>query len=77
MQLFCLFTMNPPYLRMDKEMAAHPNSCLENSADRGAWRAARHGVVRSQTQLSTIPPDFCPKPGTPKKILLLLFCSGS
>ena len=24
MQLLCLFTMNPPYLRMDKEIAAHP-----------------------------------------------------
>ena len=26
-------------------------SCLENPMDRGAWRAAVHGVVRSQTGL--------------------------
>ena len=24
-------------------------SCLENSLDRGAWRATVHGVARSQT----------------------------
>ena len=24
-------------------------SCLENSMDRGAWRAAVHGVTKSQT----------------------------
>ena len=28
-------------------------SCLENSMDRGAWRAAVHGVAKSHTQLST------------------------
>ena len=28
------------------------NSCLENSMDRGAWRATVHGVTESQTQLS-------------------------
>ena len=27
-------------------------SCLENSTDRGAWRATVHGVTKSQTQLS-------------------------
>ena len=27
-------------------------SCLENSMDRGAWRATVHGVAKSQTQLS-------------------------
>ena len=25
------------------------NSCLENPMDRGAWRAAVHGVTKSQT----------------------------
>ena len=29
------------------------HSCLENSIDRGAWRATVHGVAKSQTQLST------------------------
>ena len=28
-------------------------SCLENSMDRGAWKAAVHGVANSQMQLST------------------------
>ena len=27
-------------------------SCLEDSMDRGAWRATVHGVVKSHTQLS-------------------------
>ena len=27
-------------------------SCLENSMDRGAWRATVHGVAKSQTRLS-------------------------
>ena len=27
-------------------------SCLENPMDRGAWRAAVHGVAKSQTRLS-------------------------
>ena len=25
-------------------------SCLENSMDRGAWRAIVHGIAKSQTQ---------------------------
>ena len=28
------------------------DSCLENSMDRGAWRATVHGVAKSQTCLS-------------------------
>jgi len=28
-------------------------SCLENSMDRGAWRASVHGIAKSQTQLSS------------------------
>ena len=28
-------------------------SCLENSMDRGAWLAIVHGVMKSQTQLSS------------------------
>ena len=27
-------------------------SCLENPMDRGAWKAAHHGVAEDQTQLS-------------------------
>ena len=29
-------------------------SCLENSMDRGAWRATVHGVAKSQTWLSDL-----------------------
>ena len=29
-------------------------SCLENPMDRGAWRAAVHGVVKSQTRLKRL-----------------------
>ena len=27
-------------------------SCLENAMNRGAWRAAVHGVIKSRTRLS-------------------------
>ena len=33
-------------------------SCLENPMDGGAWRAAVHGVARSQTPLSDFPFTF-------------------
>ena len=36
---------------LKKGMAIH-STCLENSMDRGAWRATIHGVTKSQTQLS-------------------------
>ena len=32
-------------------------SCLENPADRGAWRATVHGVARVGHDLATKPPD--------------------
>ena len=35
---------------LEKEMTIH--SCLENSMDRGAWRATVHGVTKSWTQRS-------------------------
>ena len=35
---------------LEKGMATHSSiSCLEISADRGAWRATIHGVAKSQT----------------------------
>ena len=38
---------------LEKRMATHSRySCLENSMDRGAWRAAIPGVVKGRTQLS-------------------------
>ena len=40
--------------RSPREGNGHPleYSCLENSMDRGAWRATVHGVTKSPTQLS-------------------------
>ena len=38
---------------LEKEMAAHQYSCLENSMVRGAWWATVHGVTKSQLRLST------------------------
>ena len=38
---------------LEKGIATHASiSCLENSTDRGTWRATAHGVVKGQTQLS-------------------------
>ena len=33
-------------------------SCLENPMDRGAWKAAVHGVAEDQTRLSDFPFTF-------------------
>ena len=33
---------------------------LENSMDRGAWRATVHGVIKSQTRLNMHAQKFCP-----------------
>ena len=40
--------------RSPEEGHANPlqYSCMENPTDRGAWRAAVHGVAESQTRLS-------------------------
>ena len=37
---------------LEKGMITHSSSCLENSMDRGAWRATVHGVAKGQTWLS-------------------------
>ena len=44
----------PGSRRSPREGNGNPfqHSCLENSRDRGAWRATVHGVTKSQTQLS-------------------------
>ena len=33
---------------LEKEMAIHSSTCLENPMDRGAWQAIVHGVAKSQ-----------------------------
>ena len=42
------------YYRDNREENGHPlpNSCLENSMDRGAWWGTIHGVTKSRTGLS-------------------------
>ena len=37
---------------LEKGMAAHSFSCLENPMDRGAWGATVHGIAKSQARLS-------------------------
>ena len=39
-------------------------SCLENSMDRGAWRATVHGLAQSQTRLTHVASGLCWKRGT-------------
>ena len=36
---------------LEKEMATHSSSCLENPRDGGAWWAAVYGVTQSRTRL--------------------------
>ena len=56
---------NKQHLPMDREGNGTPlqYSCLENPMDEGAWKAAIHGVAKSQTRLS----DFIQ--GTLKSLL--------
>ena len=52
-------------------------SCLENPKDRGAWKAAVHGVARSQTRLKQLRTHaqilymscMCPAPGPNQSFL--------
>ena len=39
---------------LEKEMATHSCSCLENPRDGGAWWAAVYGVAQSRTQLKQL-----------------------
>ena len=36
---------------LEKEMATHSSTCLENSTAGGAWWATVHGVTKSQTTI--------------------------
>ena len=54
-ELFFLFSVNLDFTftfhfhALEKEMATHWCSCLENPRDGGAWRAAVYGVAQSRT----------------------------
>ena len=43
------FTSTFHFHALEKEMANHSSSCLEDSTDRGAWWATSQGVTKSQT----------------------------
>ena len=43
------FTFTFHFHALEKEMATHSCSCLENPKDGGAWWAAVYGVAQSQT----------------------------
>ena len=58
------------HIRMDKEDVVYiyfgegngsplQYSCLENPMDRGAWRAAVHGVAQSWTRLKRLSVNAC------------------
>ena len=38
---------------LEKGMATHSSSCLENPMDRGAWQATVHGVAESDMTEAT------------------------
>ena len=50
---------------LEKEMATHSCSCLENPRDGGAWQAAVYGVAQSRTRLKQL--------SSSRKCLLTLF----
>ena len=45
------FTFIFHFHALEKEMATHSSSCLENPRDGGAWWAAVSGVAQSRTRL--------------------------
>ena len=53
----CLFNLNVEYI-MEKAVAPHSSTRLENPMDGGAWWAAVHGVAKSRTRLSDFPFAF-------------------
>ena len=58
---------------LEKEMATHSSSCLENPTDRGAWQATVHGVPRVGHDLATKPPPPpCPVVGLPGHMIVLV-----
>ena len=48
------FTFTFHFHALEKEMATHSCSCLENPRDRGTWWAAIYGVTQSRTRLKRL-----------------------
>ena len=53
------FTFTFHFHALEKEMATHQYSCLENPRDRGAWWAAVYGVSQSRTRLKRLSSSIC------------------
>ena len=51
------FTFTFHFHALEKEMATHQCSCLENPRDGRAWWAAVYGVAQSQTRLKRLSSD--------------------
>ena len=47
------------FYALEKEMATHSCSCLENPRDGGAWWAAVYGVTQNQTRLKRLVAAAC------------------
>ena len=48
------FTFTFHFHALEKEMATHSRSCLENPRGGGAWWAAIYGVAQSPTRLKQL-----------------------
>ena len=48
------FTFTSHFHALEKEMATHSGSCLENPRDQGVWWAAIYGVAQSRTRLKRL-----------------------
>ena len=48
------FTFTFHFHTLEKDMATHSCSCLENPRDGGAWWAAVYGVTQSWTRLKRL-----------------------
>ena len=53
------FTFTFHFHALEKEMATHSCSCLENPRDEGAWWAAFYGVAQSWTRLKRLGMHVC------------------
>ena len=48
------FTFTFQFRALQKELATHSSSCMENPRDGGAWWAAVYGVAQSRTRLKRL-----------------------
>ena len=58
------FTFTFHFHALEKEMATHLCSCLENPRDGGAWWVAIYGVAQSRTRLKQLRSSSSSRDGT-------------